>query len=55
VWLHYAVLSSPRRGGRKYQLARLRLRTVLEWLEEVATEMYGLVNTAWTERALPQA
>jgi hypothetical protein len=55
VWLHYAVLSSPRRGGRKYQLARLCLRTMLEWLEAVATEMYGLVNTAWTERALPQA
>jgi hypothetical protein len=55
VWLHYAVLSSPRRGGRAYHLERLRLRTMLEWLEEVATEMYGIVNTAWTERALPEA
>jgi hypothetical protein len=55
VWLHYAVLSSPRRGGRAYHLERLGLRTMLEWLEEVATEMYGLVNTAWTERALPKA
>ena len=55
VWLHYAVLSSPRRGGRAYHLERLQLRTMLEWLEEVATAMYGLVNTAWTERALPKA
>ena len=55
VWLHYAVLSGPRRGGRAYHLERLGLRTMLEWLEEVATEMYGLVNAIWTERALPKA
>jgi putative transposase len=55
VWLHHAVLSHPRRGGAAIHLERLRLRTMLLWLFEVATEMYGLVNTAITERPLPKA
>lgn len=53
VWLHHAVLSKPRRGGGELHLERLRLRTMLLWLFEVAIEMYGLVNTAMTERPLP--
>src|SRR3954462_10045924 len=32
VWLHDTVLSTPRRGGRRLQLARLRWRTLLLWL-----------------------
>jgi Transposase DDE domain len=55
VWLHHAVLSRPRRGGGELHLERLRLRTMLLWLIEVAIEMYGLVNTAPTERVLPNA
>lgn len=55
VWLHHAVLSHPRRGGVEIHLERLRLRTMLLWLFEVAAEMYGLVNTAVTERPLPKA
>jgi putative transposase len=55
VWLHHAVLSKPRRGGAELQLERLRLRTMLLWLFEVAVEMYGLVNTALTERPLPES
>jgi hypothetical protein len=54
VWLHHAVLSSPRRGGPELHLERLRLRTMLLWLFEVAAEMYGLVNMALTERPLPK-
>ena len=54
VWLHHAVLSRPRRGGMALRLERLRLRTMLLWLFEVAAEMYGLVNTAVTERNLPK-
>src|SRR5512144_2427616 len=38
VWLHHAVLSKPRRGGAELQLERLRLRTMLLWLFEVAVE-----------------
>jgi putative transposase len=55
VWLHHAVLSTPRRGGAALHLERLRLRTMLLWLFEVATEMYGLVKTALTERPLPNS
>src|SRR5512143_2585741 len=32
VWLHYALLSQPRRGGRVILLARLRWETLLLWL-----------------------
>lgn len=53
VWLHYAVLSKPRRGTRELRLARLRLRTMLLWLFEVARQTYGLAETAATERPLP--
>jgi putative transposase len=55
VWLHYAVLSRPRRGGIELHLERLRLRTMLLWLFEVAAEMYGLVNMALIERLLPKS
>jgi hypothetical protein len=53
VWLHHAVLSTPRRGGSELHLERLRLKTMLLWLFEVAVEMHGLVKTSFTERPLP--
>jgi putative transposase len=53
VWLHQAVLSRPRRGGSELHLGRLRLKTMLLWLFEVAAEMYGLVKTVSIERPLP--
>jgi hypothetical protein len=55
VWLHHAVLSRPRRGGSELRLGRLRLRTMLLWLFEVAVEMYGLAKAALTERPLPKS
>ena len=39
VWLHHTVLSKPRRGGGELHLERLRLKTRLLWLFEVAVEM----------------
>ena len=54
VWLHYAVLSSPHRGRRRYHLDRLPLRTMLLWLQEVAFAMYELVETALCERPVPE-
>jgi hypothetical protein len=53
VWLHYAVLSMPRRGGRAILLERLRWETLLLWLLHVAEERFGVADTALTERALP--
>ena len=47
VWLHHAVLSKPRRGGVELHLDRLRLKTMLLWLFEVAVEMYCLINISF--------
>ena len=55
VWLHDAVLSRPRRGGVELHLERLRLRTMLHWLFEVASEIYGLVKMVLPGRPLPDA
>ena len=54
VWLHYFVLSSPRRGCRRYNWELLRVERMLIWLEEVAKSIYGLVDTIATERAICQ-
>jgi putative transposase len=55
VWLHYVVLSSPRRGCRRFNWDRLRVERMLLWLEQVAAAMYGLVLTISTERNIPQS
>jgi hypothetical protein len=55
VWLHHTVLCRPRRGGVEIRLDRLRLRTMLLWLFEVAVELFGLVSMTMTERSLPKA
>ena len=38
VWLHYTILSMPRRGGRVILLERLRWETLLLWLLHVVEE-----------------
>jgi Transposase DDE domain len=50
VWLHFEVLSTPRRGGRLFRLERLRLRAMLHWLLEVIEETFGTRGEAPTER-----
>jgi hypothetical protein len=55
VWLHYSVLSSPRRGRRRFNWDLLRVERMLIWLEEVARKMYGLVVTVKTERSIPES
>jgi hypothetical protein len=52
VWLHFEVLSSPRRGGRLIRLERLRLRAMLHWLLQVIEETYGTTSGTTTERPL---
>ena len=54
VWLHHFVLSSPRRGGRRYNWDLLRVERMLLWLERVAETMYGLADTIATERDMPE-
>jgi hypothetical protein len=41
VWLHYAVLSQPRRGGRRYRLELLPLKDLLLWLLHQAEHGLG--------------
>ena len=55
VWLHHVVLSTPRRGCRRYNWERLRVERMLLWLEHVAADLYGLVLTVATERDVPQS
>ena len=55
VWLHHVVLSSPRRGCRRYNWHLLRVERMLLWLEHVAETIYGLVDELTTERHIPQA
>jgi putative transposase len=50
VWLHYAVLSRPRRGGRVLVLERLRWETLLLWLLHVVEAAFGVADATYTER-----
>src|SRR4051794_14070754 len=50
VWLHYAVLAMPRRGGRVILLERLRWETLLLWVLHVVEERFGVADTTITER-----
>ena len=52
VWLHYAVLSTPRRGGRKLDLDELTLETMLLWLLHQAEEVLGVDDTVEAERPM---
>jgi hypothetical protein len=52
VWLHFEVLSTPRRGGRAIRLERLRLRQLLHWLIQVIEEAHGTIGETRTERQL---
>jgi hypothetical protein len=52
VWLHFEVLSTPRRGRRLIRLERLRLRALLRWLVQVVEKAFGTVAETQTERQL---
>lgn len=54
VWLHWQVLSSPRRGQRRLRPERLRFKTMLLWLLHVAQTALGVRDEIPTERRLPQ-
>ena len=54
VWLHYAVLSTPRRGNCRYNLERLTLRTMLQWLQHQAEEELGRRDEVSSERPMPR-
>jgi putative transposase len=50
VWFHWEVLSGQRRGRRQLHLERLRFKTLLQWLENVAVAVFGLCKETQSER-----
>lgn len=52
VWLHWEVLSRPRRGRRAVCLERLRFEDLLLWLSHGVEERLGVVDLTVTERKL---
>jgi putative transposase len=54
VWLHYAVLSTPRRGNPRYNLERLTLKSMLGWLQQQAELELGLTDRISAERPMPK-
>jgi putative transposase len=44
AWVHWAVLATPRRGCRQVRLARLRLRTLLNWLLHLVERELGFTD-----------
>ncbi len=51
VWLHWQVLAARRRGPRRLDLRRLRLRQMLLWLQHFAEEWLGIHDEAHAERS----
>jgi putative transposase len=51
VWLHWELLSSPRRGRRKLRQERLRFKAMLLWLLHVAESILGVADETLTERS----
>jgi putative transposase len=50
VWAHWHRLATPRCGGRKLNLPRLRFKTLLMWLAHVAEQTFGFNDYVVTER-----
>jgi hypothetical protein len=53
VWLHWEVLSTPRRGGRVLQLELLSLKALLLMLLAVAVEQFDFADGPGTQRPIP--
>jgi hypothetical protein len=53
VWLHWEVLSTPRRGRRRLNLGRLTFEGLLVFLVQVAHDLLGFRDRCTTERPPP--
>jgi putative transposase len=53
VWLHWQVLSHPRRGGRRIDLNQLPFRAMLSWIRQVAEVLLGVRDQMWSKRPWP--
>jgi hypothetical protein len=50
VWLHWEILSHPRRGGRRLDLAQLPFRAMLSWLRHRCESLLGFHDSRSSER-----
>jgi hypothetical protein len=55
VWLHYALLSTPRRGGRQFNEGRLRFKALLLMLLHEAERLLGITDEITSERSMYEA
>jgi hypothetical protein len=53
VWLHWEVLSQPRRGGRKIDLNQLVFRRMLVGLQHLAEELFGVCDDIHSKHPMP--
>ena len=54
AWLHWEVLSCPRRGGRRVDLGQLTFRGMLLWLQHYAEQWLGVNDEVHTQRPIPK-
>jgi putative transposase len=52
VWLHWEVLSHPRRGGRRFDLNQLPFRAMLSWIRQAAESLLGIRDGMQSEHPL---
>lgn len=52
VWLHWEILSHPRRGGRRIDLGPLSVRKMLGWFQHVIEATYGFRDEILAEHPL---
>jgi Transposase DDE domain len=53
VWLHWAVLSHPRRGGRRLDLNRLPFRVMLSWLQQLTEALLVPWDWIYAQHPMP--
>ncbi len=53
VWLHWEVLSHPRRGGRRVDLNQLVFRKMLVGLQHLAEALFGVCDEVQSKHPIP--
>jgi len=53
VWLHWAVLSEPRRGGRRIDLNQLPFRAMLSWIRQLVETLLVPYDAMDAQRPMP--
>ncbi len=53
VWMHWEVLSQPRRGGRKVDLNQLVFRKMLVGLQHLAEALFGVCDDIRSKHPIP--